>query len=160
MQAELAKVRQAAQVQYQRDPALRQKWTAADERLARGQGKLEFQAQRLRLGPQGQERLYVRAKWSLGDYAAFLLSGWADPQARLRLEAADSHPAVWLRTREFEGSSADWESLGEILAVFAGQGGWARIVLGQRGDEGYTMVVWQYAPEGPKETEIAYGYGC
>lgn len=159
LQYELRKVKQASQGEYQRDKALAAKWTAADDRLARGQGKLAFEAQQLRLGPDGQERLYVRAKWSLGDYAAFLVSAWVNPQG-MKLEAVDAHAAQWIRTREYQGKGADIDSLPEILGVFPGEGGWGRVLVGHRGQEGYWMDVSQYSAEGPKETEISYGYGC
>ena len=159
LQSELRKVKQASQGEYQRDKALAAKWTAADDRLARGQGKLAFEAQPLRLGPDGQERLYVRAQWSLGDYAAFLASAWLDPQG-MKLEAVDTHAAVWIRMREYQGKGADLDSLPEILAVFPGENGWGRVLMGHRTAEGYWMDVLQYIVGGPKETETSYGYGC
>ena len=131
--------------------------TAAEKRLRKGEGKLEFHAQRLRVGPKA-ERWYVRATWSLGDYAGYVLSAWATPPL-MQLEGVESHPAAWIRSGEFKDQPPEI-TLGEILGVYAGADGWARVLLGKAADEGYEMEIIQLSPHGPKETDIAYGYGC
>ncbi|HEU5453885.1 MAG TPA: hypothetical protein VFU76_17940 [Terriglobales bacterium] len=143
LQARLAKIKQPS---------------AAEKRLLRGEGKLEMKVQRLRAGPGNAVRLYIRASWLLGDYAAYLMSAWATPPY-LQLDGIEAQPAAHIRTGEFRNQPPD-VALGEILGVFTGDDGWARVLLGKAADEGYEMEVVQLSPQGPKQTDIAYGYGC
>jgi hypothetical protein len=132
--------------------------SAAEKRLLGGEGKLEVKVQRLRAGPGNSERLYLRASWLLGDYAAYLMSAWATPPT-LQLDGIEAQPANYIRTGEFRNQPPE-VALGEILGVFPGEDGWARVLLGKAAEEGYEMEVIQLSPQGPKQTDIAYGYGC
>lgn len=131
--------------------------SSAEKRLLKGEGKLDFKAQLLRAGPNVQ-RLYLRATWSLGDYPAYLMSAWATTPA-MELDAVEALPANYIRAGEFRNQPPE-VALGEVLGVFSGEDGWARVLLGKAADEGYEMEVIQLSPQGPKETDIAYGYGC
>jgi hypothetical protein len=56
-------------------PYLRE-WLRADRALARGEGTLDYDVRAFRLAPDGQPRLYVRARWKLSDAPVFLMSAW------------------------------------------------------------------------------------
>lgn len=161
LQAHLKKVRgeSGKPEQSDNDATARERWTDSDARLSRGEGKLTWTIQRLKAGPNGEERLYVRATWSLGDYAAYLMTAWVIPQG-LKLEVTEPKPAAWIRAGELKKQSPDEALMGTILGVYAGENGWARVLVGAAEGEGYEMEVIQLSPAGPKRTDLAYGYGC
>ena len=131
--------------------------SAAEKRLLKGEGKLEWKAQKVRAG-RGVEQLYIRATWSLGDYAAYVMSAWATLPG-LQLQGVEGRPAAWIRSGEFKDQPPE-VTLGAILGVFAGEDGWARVLLGKATEDGYEMEVVQLSSGGPKQTDIAYGFGC
>jgi len=51
-------------------------WLRADRALARGEGTLDYDIRAFHLAPDGQPRLYVRARWKLSDAPVFLMSAW------------------------------------------------------------------------------------
>ena len=55
-------------------------------------------------------------------------------------------------------SRADYA--GMLLNVIAADDGWAYIIMGRQGYESQGVWVYKYSPTGPRETGIAYGFGC
>ena len=135
------------------------KRTAAAERLLKGQGKLVYDAQRLRLGPAGEERVYVRANWMLGDFPAYTMTAYADPKHGMRLEGISGEmPELLNQSKpQFRNES---QFSDELLGVFSGQNGWGTVLVGHHELDGYVVELLQYTPRGPERTDVAYGYGC
>ena len=55
-------------------------------------------------------------------------------------------------------SRADYA--GMLLNVIAADDGWAYIIMGQQGYESQGVWAYKYSPTGPRETGIAYRFGC
>ena len=51
-------------------------WLHADQGLTRGEGALDYDLHAYRLTPDGDPRLFVRARWRLDGATAFLMSAW------------------------------------------------------------------------------------
>jgi len=47
-----------------------------------------------------------------------------------------------------------------LLNVIPAADGWAYLIIGRRSYEGAGVSVWKYSPAGPRDTGIAYRYGC
>ena len=67
-------------------------WLQADQGLARGEGALDFDVRAFRLTPDGDPRLYVRARWRLADATVFLMSSWFRVQTQLASAQPDQSP--------------------------------------------------------------------
>jgi len=59
-----------------------QEWLQADQSLARGEGALDYDLHAYRLTPDGDPRLFVRARWRLADATAFLMTAWFRVQTK------------------------------------------------------------------------------
>ena len=163
MLQELARVRREMVDEYSRNAAQRwaREWKTYDERLARGEGKLSYDVQALRLTPDGQPRLYVRAQWTWGSKVVFLTTLWIRPDQQMQIEAVSSKEAELLRMSEFQHMMLGLKNLGMILNVFDWDGnGWGEILMTQEGYESFGIGLLEYSERGPQATGIAYGYGC
>jgi hypothetical protein len=137
-------------------------WQQHDERLARGEGKLFYDLQALRLTPDGQPRYYVRAQWTLDRETAFLMSAWARPDRDMLLEGVNTRPSRWLRLNEFQSERLGLDDLGVVLNVFDYDGdGWGEVLIGERLYDGFRIQLLEYSEgQGFRRTGIVYRYGC
>ena len=112
-------------------------WIHADRALARGEGELDYDIQAFRLTPDGQPRLFVRARWKLASAPVFLMTAWfeMDPRkdaagtAQPLLLSADSSWSRSLRQGNAGtlGDSLDFQT---ILNEFdADHDGWAELLV-------------------------------
>ena len=71
---------EAAQWYGRADDARHQQWSAQWKRLDagvdRGEGRLSFDVQAFRLTPDGDPRLFVRARWVIGGLVVYAMSVW------------------------------------------------------------------------------------
>ncbi len=138
-----------------------QHWKQADERLMRGEGKLDFEVQAFQLTPDGAPRLLVRAKSSLGGKAAFLMNAWLSVQPELAVDSADVGASGQMRAAEFQGDSLDYPALGTVLNVFdLHNDGGGELLIYSPGYEGYDIHLFRYTKFGPVATSISHGGGC
>jgi hypothetical protein len=134
-------------------------WLHADQGLTRGEGALDFDLRAFRLTPDGDPRLYVRARWCLADATVFLMSAWfrvptqassslpdqpppappqpattqsTEPQSANQpvLLSADSTWSAAMRESEGPDSSGDQLNFQSILNEFdADHDGWAELLI-------------------------------
>ncbi len=71
-------------------------WLHADQALGRGEGVLDFDLRAFRLTPDGDARLFVRARWRLTDATVFLMSAWfrvqTQPSSALQDQSQSAPP--------------------------------------------------------------------
>jgi hypothetical protein len=72
-------------------------WIHADQGLLRGEGHLDYDVHAYHLTPDGAPRLFVRARWTLADAQAFLMTAWLRADASLVLLSADAHWSTAMR---------------------------------------------------------------
>ena len=125
------------------------------QRHSRGDGDLISELQVVRLGPAGEKRLYVRAQLTLEGKSVFLMSCWVAPGDH-RIERVRFRPSERLGT---------WVSglrnLPVLLGVFDANGdGWAEVLTGVSGYEGFRMELIEYSETGFRETGIKLAGGC
>jgi hypothetical protein len=113
-------------------------WIHADRALNRGEGTLDYDVHAFRLTPDGQPRLFVRARWKLAGAPVFLMSAWfkadtpkeATGAAALTLLAADSSWSTSLRQSSGGGTLGDSLDFQTILNEFdADHDGWAELLV-------------------------------
>ena len=139
------------------------RWRSLDARLARGEGALTFDVQPFRLTPDGEPRLFVRARWSAAGYVAYVLSAWM--RVSTTLVAEDTNP--WfsraMRMGEFQQWPVSDRSLGLVLNVhdIDGDGG-AEILFALEGYENLSVELVGYPHmTGPRKTTlVTYSDGC
>ena len=154
---ELARVRGGDYDNWRRGPY----WRAIDERIARGEGTLDFDTQMLRGAPDSVPRLHVRASWVIDRRIVFLMSAWIRRGVRLNTEAVDSRPSTFMRTKLYEDTPFTREWLGLLLNVFDRDGdGWAEILTTSWGYESAAVELFEYSESGPQPTGITYAHGC
>lgn len=162
---QLADVRWEMESEYQRETQRGASWPEAwrryDERLANGEGKLQYEGQELVLTPDGSPRLYIRARWVLEGRVVFLMGAWVKAQNSLQLEGVNVRPALWLRMGEFQHIPLDLEYLGTILNVTDYDAdGWGEVIMGEIGYESFALTLYEYSARGLKETGIGFSGGC
>jgi hypothetical protein len=146
-------------------------WIHADHALIRGEGALDYDIRALRLTPDGNPRLFVRARWKLVDSPVFLMTAWfkttsfreesakaeASNTESLKLAAFQPEPArtqavllssdsSWstaLREAEPTGDLGDRLDFQSILNEFdADHDGWAELLI--HSDEGSSTAITLY----------------
>lgn len=146
-------------------------WIHADHALIRGEGALDYDIRALRLTPDGDPRLFVRARWKLVDSPVFLMTAWfktapfseesakaeASNTESLKLAAFQPEPArtqavllssdsSWstaLREAEPTGKLGDRLDFQSILNEFdADHDGWAELLI--HSDEGTSTAITLY----------------
>ncbi len=133
------------------------RWQELDQRLKRGEGKLFYDLQVVRVTPNGEKRFYMRAQWTIDRKICFLMSLWVNPKT-MQVEAIDSRPSKWLR---LEGWKLSLDHLGMILNVVDHDGdGWGEILVAYQGYEGLSIELLEYSALGPEKTDVKHGYGC
>jgi hypothetical protein len=125
---------------------------ALDQRLADGAGLLTYDVQSVRIS--GALRYYVKAQWTIEGSARFLMTAWLLPD--LSMESANSSMSELLRMPEFESYSLSLMDLPKILNVFSD----GTLLLTEEGYESFSVSLYLYSPDGPKQTGVTFGYGC
>jgi len=92
-------------------------WIHADHALIRGEGALDYDIHALRLTPDGDPRLYVRARWKLADAPVFLMTAWFKTE-RFKEESAksESTTAESLKRASFQPEAAHTEAAPVLLS--------------------------------------------
>jgi len=135
------------------------------QQIRRGEGQLVYHVEPYRLAPDQDVRLYVRAHWALDRQAFFGMTFWIRFDGRtFTIEQTDASVARFAMYAEgkWMGSAlaADPGSAGTLLNVAPSPDGWAYVIVGQRGYEGFGVTVLKYSPDGPLPAFIHYGAGC
>jgi len=93
-------------------------WIYADHALIRGEGTLDYDIRALRLTPDGDPRLYVRARWKLVDSPVFLMTAWFKAE-RFKTESANTESAGTedLKKASFQPAAADPEAAAVLLSA-------------------------------------------
>ena len=158
--------REASQ-DYARAEAHGQKWHARwrrlDGALDRGEAQLGFDVQAFRLTPDGDPRLFVRARWTLSGALVYGMTAWIRVSGRMAVERSDAKVAGWLRMGEFQRMPFDNELFGLVLNVVDTNGdGFAEILMLQSGDESRNVIVIDApgAPGGRRDPFVDYSDGC
>jgi hypothetical protein len=168
MKDEIARVRAEAASEYERSEAVPEwktwatRWKQFDERLANGQGKLDYETQAFQLSPDDVPRLFVRARWTLDEKPAFLLSLWlrAD-SAVLTVESVDASKSGQMRSRDFIDSALDLRDIGIILNVFdRHHDRHGELLIYTSGYEGFEIRLFRHTNAGLVPTQISHGGGC
>jgi len=168
MKAELPKVHADSVPEYERaenvDETLKawsERWKTFDDKLARGEGKLDYDMQAFQLTPDGVPRLFVRAEWTIDGKPAFLMSLWLRAKPALAVDHADAGWAGIMRMRELMDSQLDLETLGNVLNVFdLHHDGYGQVLIYSTGYEGYGISLYRFTDAGLTGTKIAHGGGC
>jgi len=165
---EAPKVHAQAVSEYDRtvngDPAWKpwaEQWKAFDEKLARGEGKLDYDLQAFQLAPDGVPRLFVRAKWMLDQKPAFLMRAWLRAEPTLVVESLDSRESQTMRLTIFSDAGLDLAALGTILNVFDRKhSGHGELLIYDPGYESFDLHLFRYTGTGPVPTDISLSGGC
>jgi hypothetical protein len=147
------------------DPSQQPRETEYDRRVRSGQGRLIYHLEAFKLAPDENPRLNIRAYWTAGSMAQTGLTLWMRFDG-YHFEVEQTNAAIMWFGRYLEkkelgtdiASRADYA--GMLLNVIPAGDGWAYIIMGQRGYEGAGVSVLKYSPGGPRETGIAFSYGC
>jgi hypothetical protein len=165
MKNELPGVHAESVREYQRadeiSEALAERWKRFDQKLALGEGKLDYDTQAFQLSPDGIPRLFVRARWTIDQKPAFLMSLWLRAGSTLAVEAVDAGEARVMRMSEFFDIELGLPELGTVVNVFDRKGdGHGELLIYRSGYEGYDIHLFRYTDAGPVPTEISHGGGC
>jgi hypothetical protein len=120
-------------------------WTQLDRQLQDGQGQLTYDTRAFRLTPDGEPRLFVRARWRIAGTTVFLMSAWfrADPTPVLL--SSDSGWSNQLRQGKLEYSFLDHGDFQSILNVFdADHDGWAELLIYRQGVAASSITLYRY----------------
>ena len=154
-----------APVAYIQNPAAQPKETEYDRQLQAGKGRVVYHLEAFQLAPDQDPRLYVRAYWKIGARAHTGLTLWLrfDGQ-HFSVEQTDATISRLARYLEFKNLgpqlAAQPEYAGMLLNIVPAADGWAYVIMGRRGYESAVVSVWKYSSAGPRDTGIAYSYGC
>lgn len=136
-------------------------WREMDRRLALGEGTVDFDLQAFQLSADGIPRLFVRARWTIDQKAAFLMSAWLSAGSAVTVEQVDSREAQLMREGEFIDAPVELTNLGNVVNVFDHYGdGNGELLFYMPGYESYELRLFRYSNRGPVRTEIAVGGGC
>lgn len=168
MLAELPRIHSESALGYDRAGAIDERrkawgaeWKQFDEKLARGEGKLEFDTQAFQLSPDGIPRLFVRARWTIDQKPAFLLALWLRAGPTLVAESIDAREAGVMRMSESIDADLGLADLGTILNVFnPNSDGHGALLIFEPGYEGYNIQLYRYTDAGPVPTKVSHGAGC
>lgn len=148
------------------NPALRDwdaRWTELDKSLDRQDARLWFEEKLYQLTPDGDPRVFVRARWTVHGFVAYSLTMWARLSgAHLTIESIDTAPALLVRSPAMEAVTID-RTTSEVLAVFdVNNDGRAEILLLRPGADSTDRDLVEYpAAAGAQPRVIAhYSDGC
>jgi hypothetical protein len=124
-------------------------WLHADRALARGEGKLEYDVRAFTLTPDGVPRLIVRARWTLADATAFVMTVWFKADSQPTLLFADSSWSRAQREGSVSGSVGDRLDFQSLLNEFdSDHDGFAELL----------MHSFEATPQGTSSTMTLYLY--
>ena len=144
---------------YRKWPA---RWKRFDAALDRGEAKLTFDMQAFRLTPDGEPRLYVRARWQVGGQFVYAISAWVRVSAAFVVDRVDADVSYWMRMPNEYIGVAD-TNLGLVLNVVDTDGdGYAEILLMRAGYESLNVdIVDTPGVSGQRRDPfINYSNGC
>jgi hypothetical protein len=137
-----------------------ERWRRQDAALSRGETRLAYDIQGVRLTREGPPMFFVRADWFLGDFQAFAAAAWVRFDDSPQIVQADLRPASWLRMAIFQGRVYQLQ-LGMILNVLDRDGdGFGEILFAQGGYESVGISLIEYAPPGFEPQLVEFSYGC
>lgn len=92
-------------------------WIHADHALIRGEGTLDYDIRALRITPDGDPRLFVRARWKLVDSPVFLMTAWFKTE-RFKEESGKSESTTTeaLQPASFQPEDAHAEAAPLLLS--------------------------------------------
>ena len=125
-------------------------WMRADQGLARGEGKLDYDVRAFDLTPDGAPRLFVRARWKLADAPVFLMSAWfkAD-SAQVFLVSSDVSWSNVLREGGTSGSLGESLDFQTVLNEFdADHDGWAELLVHSDQGDSSSITLYLYTDLG------------
>ena len=126
-----------------------------DDELAKGRGKLTYDVQAFRLGPDDTPTYFVRAEWWVDKRMGFAATVWMRGAERFTIFEKDVRPASWLRMGEFRGR-VHRSQLGFVLNVLdRDRDGWGEILFAQEGYEGVGIQLLEFSPSGFEATGIS-----
>ena len=142
---------EAAQWYGRADDAPRQQWSAQWKRLDagvdRGEGRLTFDVQAFRLTPDGDPRLFVRARWAIGSDVVYAMSVWVRDGSTFSIDQSDVLAARRMRMSEFHGDPFDNHRIGLVLNVFDLDGdGRGEVLMLVTGYESQNLELFVYPP--------------
>lgn len=122
-------------------------WIRADRGLTRGEGILDYDVRAFRLTPDGDPRLFVRARWKLADAVVFLMTAWfrqgALSSSQPALLSSDASWSTALREGDPTGALGERLDFQTILNEFdADHDGWAELLV--HADRGYQTTITLY----------------
>jgi hypothetical protein len=92
-------------------------WIYADHALIRGEGALDYDIRALRLTPDGDPRLFVRARWKLVDSPVFLMTAWFKTEQFKEESAKSESPGTGtLKSTSFQPAAAHPEAATVLLS--------------------------------------------
>lgn len=139
---------------------LAERWRRQDDALSRGQARLTYDIQGVRVTREGPPLFFVRAEWFVGDFQAFAAAAWFSFGEKLELVQADVRPASWLRMAIFQGTIYRIQ-IGMILNVLDRDAdGWGEILFAQGGYESLGVSLLEYSPSGFDPQGVEFNYGC
>ena len=133
-----------------------------DAALVAGGGRLAYDVQAYRLGPDPAPVLFVRARWFVDSTLGFAAGFWLRVNAGGGVDVIDQDlvAASWLRMPLSRGRVHD-ASIGLVLNVFDLDGdGWAEILVAREGYESVTMKLRKYQPQGFVDGDLEALQGC
>jgi hypothetical protein len=138
-------------------------WRQFQDKTAAGQGHLDYDMRALRLSPDGEPRLFVRARWMVDDSRALLMSFWV--RAGTSVTVISEPPGywqtpAWIEKGGGEGGDISLEDRGEVLNVFDRPDGYGDVLMYFPGYEGYSIQLFRYTDKGVIATGISHGDGC
>jgi hypothetical protein len=138
-------------------------WRQFQDRTAAGEGHLDYDMHALRLSPDGEPRLFVRARWMVDDSRTLLMSLWL--HAGTSVTVIDETPGFWQTSAWIEKGGGELgdtslDSRGEVLNIFDRPDGYGDVLMYFPGYEGYDIHLFRYTDKGVVATEISHGDGC
>jgi hypothetical protein len=133
-----------------------------EQQAASGKAKLTYETQALQVSPDGFPRLFVRARWMVGNQIALLMTLWLRVGSEVTVEPVEenSTPVQWMSAKSLDTEYLGLNQLGSVLNVFDRPDGYGDVLIYFPGYEGYNIKLFRYTTAGPVATKISHGDGC
>ncbi len=136
-----------------------------EEDAALGKAKLTYEIRAFQVSPDGIPRLFVHARWMVGQQRALLMNVWLRVGPEVTSEPLDQEVtrALWLSARTATSLSEEevgFAQLGSILNVFDRADGYGDVLIYFPGYEGYNIHLFRYTDAGLVATAVSHGDGC
>lgn len=140
----------------------RRTWQRLYDRIALGQATIGYDVQAFRLTPDGDPRLFVRARWHMDNRPVYLLGAWIRSGATMTVESADARAAqnLWFGS---ESGPSGLDASGQILNVLdTDRDGFAEILMMRHGYESTQILLARYpfSRDGEPTIVVAFNSGC